>query len=309
MRIVSMFSIIGVGLALLSGAAQAETAFPTGKEGQGDFQLFPRWQRVLAEGGSAIPVKGMPSSPAQMLPIREDSADDQVADAPFYLPPPAAFGPDATPRLTPIPLNRPDFTPLMRAQLSSVDVAPTQPSIATTQADTHCHADQDCTLDDWQSIISTARPLPRKAQLEQINTWANNVRYVDDLSNWAMSDYWQTPEEFITRGGDCEDYAITKYFGLTELGFAAEDMRIMVLFDEQLQLHHAVLLVHMDGDIWLLDNQKSSVVLFSEVSHYRPVYSVNASNWWMHKTLAPVRLTLAQPVRIASRGNARRRFR
>jgi predicted transglutaminase-like cysteine proteinase len=35
-----------------------------------------------------------------------------------------------------------------------------------------------------------------------------------------QEDYWSTPREFLISGrGDCEDYAIIKYFTLIKLGF------------------------------------------------------------------------------------------
>lgn len=221
----------------------------------------------------------------------------------WQLPSPAAFGsqtaiPDPSRAITQDAILTDTIPPSSRTPLPLGSSANT------------CHQDEDCTTDDWQAMLYAATSLPAKAQLDMVNSWANKIRYVEDRSNWAMADYWQTTEEFIARGGDCEDYAITKYFGLKQLGFAAEDMRIVVLFDQQLRLHHAVLLVELDGEVWMLDNQMSSVTAFSEATHYRPIYSLNENNWWMHKTLKPVRLTVAKPVRLsATRTNTMRRFR
>ena len=44
--------------------------------------------------------------------------------------------------------------------------------------------------------------------------------------------------------GDCEDYAIAKFFALRQLGFGAEQMRIVILWDEIRGIGHAVLAVY-----------------------------------------------------------------
>ena len=54
--------------------------------------------------------------------------------------------------------------------------------------------------------------------------------------------------------GDCEDFAIAKYFALRDLGFPASQMRIVVLKDTLRNLDHAVTAVYLDGDAWILDN-------------------------------------------------------
>ncbi len=59
------------------------------------------------------------------------------------------------------------------------------------------------------------------AQLKNINEYFNYVNYRGDAR-----DKWLTPEEFVARGGDCEDYAIAKYLTLKSLGVADDVVRI-----------------------------------------------------------------------------------
>ena len=49
--------------------------------------------------------------------------------------------------------------------------------------------------------------------------------------------------DFLTKGGDCEDYASAKYFMLRGLGFPAEDMRIVITYERKLRGYHAVLAI------------------------------------------------------------------
>jgi len=45
----------------------------------------------------------------------------------------------------------------------------------------------------------------------------NNISYVTDITNWRQKDYWATISQFLNRDGDCEDYAIAKYYSLKEI--------------------------------------------------------------------------------------------
>ncbi|MCH7710387.1 MAG: hypothetical protein IH903_01990, partial [Proteobacteria bacterium] len=60
-------------------------------------------------------------------------------------------------------------------------------------------------------------------------------------------------------------------------------MRIVVLQDMNLRLAHAVLVVYLDDEAFVLDNQIRWVVKESTIRHYRPYYSVNETSWWLHR--------------------------
>ena len=98
-----------------------------------------------------------------------------------------------------------------------------------------------------------------------------------------MRDYWATPKQFFDRNGDCEDYAISKYISLRNLGLPVEDMRIVVLNDLNLKIAHAMLVVYLDGEALVLDNQITQVINARRIRHYKPIYSINERNWWLHR--------------------------
>ncbi|MDA0998123.1 MAG: transglutaminase-like cysteine peptidase, partial [Proteobacteria bacterium] len=123
--------------------------------------------------------------------------------------------------------------------------------------------------------------------------------YFDPLPIWyqpfehAMvdlgeNDYWATPAEFMTRFGDCEDYAIIKYLSLRRLGWQEKDLRVVAVKDMNLKVGHAVLVVFFkhptSGQIMslLLDNQIKQIVQADRVRHYQPVFSLNQFHWWRH---------------------------
>lgn len=139
-----------------------------------------------------------------------------------------------------------------------------------------------CKVPEWQQLIASLRGRSPQEQTAGVNAFANRFRYVLDLDNYGKSDYWAIPREFLTLGGDCEDYAIIKYFSLRQLGFPPESMRVVVVQDANLRVPHAVLALYGRNDILVLDNQIREVISHTSVAHYIPVFSLNESNWWMH---------------------------
>jgi predicted transglutaminase-like cysteine proteinase len=139
-----------------------------------------------------------------------------------------------------------------------------------------------CHMTQWLAFLARIRALPVREQLREINRYANDKDYVLDLDNYGIEDYWAIPREFFGNGGDCEDYAITKYFSLRWLGYPGDDMRIVVVQDTNLRAPHAVLAVGRGEDIVVLDNQVGEVLPQAKVVHYVPVYSINERGWWIH---------------------------
>jgi predicted transglutaminase-like cysteine proteinase len=120
-------------------------------------------------------------------------------------------------------------------------------------------------------------------QMQAVNQWMNRIRYVEDIVNYGMVDYWATPLEFLAHDGDCEDFAIAKYISMRELGFPHSDMRILVLNDLNLRIPHAILIVYQSGRAYVLDNQIAQVVPTDIIRHYQPIFSINEEAWWLHQ--------------------------
>lgn len=139
-----------------------------------------------------------------------------------------------------------------------------------------------CPLVEWQQFLSGLRNRPLPALISAVNSYANSHRYVLDIDNYGKNDYWATPRQFLTRDGDCEDFAIIKYLSLRALGVPPDMLRIVVLQDTNLRIPHAVLAVYLSSEILILDNQVSAIVPHRAIAHYVPVYSINEQNWWMH---------------------------
>ena len=139
------------------------------------------------------------------------------------------------------------------------------------------------TVQKWKAELNGLRGLSREQQINEVNRYMNSIRYVEDNRNYGKSDQWSTPIEFMTRGGDCEDFAIAKYASLRALGFSPEQLRLAIVQDKVKNIPHAILVVYDGGKSYVLDNQDKSVRDSGSISRYRPIFSLNSDNWWLHK--------------------------
>ncbi len=137
-------------------------------------------------------------------------------------------------------------------------------------------------INDFKNDIEFLRGLPMNKMVAGVNDIVNRVPYINDSEIYGKSDHWATPIEFMKNGGDCEDFAITKYVALRALGVPEDRMRILVLQDMQKNIPHAILIVYTDNGPVLLDNQIKTVTHVERVSHYKPIFSINREGWWLH---------------------------
>ena len=135
---------------------------------------------------------------------------------------------------------------------------------------------------NWRRMVHSAAKLAPREQLTAVNDFFNRWPYRQDAELYGRSEYWATPREFMSRSGDCEDFAIAKYFGLRALGFGPDALRIVVLRDRIRGIGHAVLAVYLADDILILDSLSSLIVSHSRYQHYVPQVSMNETSRWAH---------------------------
>lgn len=134
----------------------------------------------------------------------------------------------------------------------------------------------------WGELRQQTESLDTLEKLRKVNTYWNQNPYREDQEVWGKPDYWAIPAQFIDKSGDCEDYAIAKYFTLKELGIDPASMRIVVLRDNIRNLAHAVLAVYYNNDIYILDNVTNIVLSHKRIRNYQPQFSVNELGRWTH---------------------------
>lgn len=134
----------------------------------------------------------------------------------------------------------------------------------------------------WQRIIDAAHGLERTHKLRKVNQYFNRWPYKEDNEVYGMREYWASPTEFLRRSGDCEDFAIAKFFALRQLGIANEEMRVIILWDTIRAIGHAVLAVYEKDDILVLDSLSSRILSHWKYKQYVPQYSMNETTRWAH---------------------------
>ena len=140
-------------------------------------------------------------------------------------------------------------------------------------------------IDAWQRLLSTQKQVDELEQLKVVNLFFNKqVRYEEDIDLWHQVDYWETPIEALWKGaGDCEDYAIAKYFSLRHLGVSSDKLRITYVKALRLNRAHMVLTYYSSPEAMplVLDSLVDAIKPASQRTDLLPVYSFNAEGLWL----------------------------
>ena len=125
-------------------------------------------------------------------------------------------------------------------------------------------------------------------QLDAVNRFYNErIVFRTDLEVWGRVDYWASPLEMMGKGaGDCEDYAIGKYFTLLAAGVPESSLRLVYvradLPGSSSPVAHMVLAhyANPNADPSILDNLVRSVQPASTRRDLTPVFSFNGAGLW-----------------------------
>lgn len=151
----------------------------------------------------------------------------------------------------------------------------------------------------FRRMMELAQPLPPREQLSLVHHYFNAITWTTDAR-----DTWSTLyHTAVTGAGDCEDIALAKYQTLRRLGWAADDLRILIGWDGQEKDWHAWLAVRDDQHVLILDSIMG-LQRPSAYRHARIVYSISDQGVWDH---APdyVPSAKADEQRMASKRAAR----
>lgn len=136
----------------------------------------------------------------------------------------------------------------------------------------------------WQALIANHLSESDQTKVELVNAFINQLQYIDDLKKWGKPDYWASPQEFIkANGGDCEDFAIAKYFTLVSMGIP--DSRLRVVSGVTLpagQPHMLLYYYPLSATVpVVLDNRSNQLISAYRRSDFIPVYSFNRQAYWL----------------------------
>ncbi len=139
----------------------------------------------------------------------------------------------------------------------------------------------------WKALVSVTekKPNPLKT-LRNVNGFFNSISSRKDKDFYGKNEHWATPQEFISnRSGDCEDYAITKYFALQHFKWPAEDLWLVFLHDNINIGGHAVLVAKTGNKSFVLDNLSKPVYLLVSAEQYKnqvtPFAMANHQGFWL----------------------------
>ncbi|MGB7402430.1 MAG: transglutaminase-like cysteine peptidase [Arcobacter sp.] len=142
----------------------------------------------------------------------------------------------------------------------------------------------------WDEMVENAKSKDILHKLKDVNDFFNKIKYETDQSHWGKKDYWAAPFEFMGTGaGDCEDYAIAKYFTLRKLGVPEDKLRITYVKLLQRgtkyeQAHMVLTYYHTPSSTpVVLDNVNKILKLANKRPDLKPVYSFNAQGLWEAK--------------------------
>lgn len=137
--------------------------------------------------------------------------------------------------------------------------------------------------------IARASAQPEEQRLEAINQFFNRrIYFREDIDVWGQVDYWASPLETMIRGqGDCEDYAIAKYFSLQASGISVSKLRLVYVraalgSPATPPVAHMVLAYYAtpSSEPLILDNLVPEVLPASRRRELTPVFSFNTEGLW-----------------------------
>ena len=133
---------------------------------------------------------------------------------------------------------------------------------------------------DYSYILKKVENLSLIEKIKYINTHWNTKRYTKDNINFKKQDKWLTPKEFNKWNGDCEDFAIAKFFTLKELGI--ENVKILIGIKESINTPHAVCIVDINNTTYILDNLFKDVLSEYDYKDFSPNYSLDENYKYIH---------------------------
>ncbi len=141
--------------------------------------------------------------------------------------------------------------------------------------------------DQWAALVSlTKKSSDSLKTLRNVNGFFNRIMSRKDDDSYGIGEYWATPQEFLSNGsGDCEDYAITKYFALKYLGWDPQKLWVIFLREHIRNSGHAVLLAQDKRGLFVLDNLSKPGYLLVPAAQYAkqvtPFAMVNHKGLWL----------------------------
>jgi len=143
----------------------------------------------------------------------------------------------------------------------------------------------------YKELIVSLQHAPLEEKLIKINSFFNQFVSDYDANVWKKEDYWATPLEFTAKGrGDCEDYAIGKYFALKEVGIDKDKLFIFIVKEQTAKDYHMVLayVQNLKSSPLVLDNLSWKILPLEQRVDLKPLYGFNEKNVYLNGKMMPL---------------------
>lgn len=140
-----------------------------------------------------------------------------------------------------------------------------------------------------QPLLQEWAALDERSRLARVNEFYNRrIVFRDDMAVWGQEDYWASPLETLEKGaGDCEDFAIAKYFSLLAAGVPPQRLRLVYVQAQQggplgPWVPHMVLAWYAapGAEPLVLDSLITEIRPASGRPDLKPVFSFNGEGLW-----------------------------
>jgi len=139
-------------------------------------------------------------------------------------------------------------------------------------------------LIQWEDLIRRDKSSTDLQKLEKVNNFFNKMEFVNDIDLWGVKDYWATPIQFLCKGaGDCEDFAIAKYFTLKAMGISESRLNVTYVKAIHYNMPHMILTYYkkQGAEPLILDNLIDTIELASKRNDLVPIFTFNGTGLWL----------------------------
>ena len=152
------------------------------------------------------------------------------------------------------------------------------------KAEQKCGKEARKRLVAWEALLSKDIDSDMK-KLKRVNDFFNKtIFFVNDIELYGVKDYWATPVEFLCHGaGDCEDYAVAKFFSLKTLGVEEGKLRMAYVKSLTYNEMHMVMAYYStpSAEPLILCNQIDEIKPASQRKDLMPIFTFNVTGLWL----------------------------
>ncbi len=141
-------------------------------------------------------------------------------------------------------------------------------------------------IENYENLKYKIKDFSVIRKLSHINSFYNKILPQNDKQKYGINDFWSTRKEFLIAGkGDCEDYAIAKYFSLIEVGIPKEKLYLAIVKVKGAPSDHMVLfyLKNKNTIPLVIDNLSFKVVPLTKRKKLEPVVIFNENDSYVLK--------------------------